>query len=154
MPGVPRITYMPYPFQILQLGRYVVINYEYLNLTRYIYMDKTPRPDPEVIDFYMGASDGHWDGDTLVVETTNNNDRTWFDRAGNFHSDKLRVVERFTRATPDHLQYEVAIEDPKVFTRPWTISMPLYHRLDKDAELLEYECYAYLEDDGALEDRK
>jgi hypothetical protein len=149
MPGVPRITYMPYPFQILQLGRYVVINYEYLNLTRYIYMDKTPRPGADVIDFYMGASDGHWDGNTLVVDTTNNNDRTWFDRAGNFHSDKLHVVERFTRTSRDHLQYEATIEDPKVFTRPWKISMPLYRRLEKDAELLEYECYAYLEEDGA-----
>jgi len=149
MPGVPRITYMPYPFQILQLGRYVAINYEYLNLTRYIYMDKTPRPGPDVIDFYMGASDGHWDGSTLVIDTTNFNDRTWLDRAGNFHSDKLHVVERFTRTGRDHLQYEVTIEDPKVFTRPWKISMPLYRRLEKDAELLEYECYAYLEEDGA-----
>jgi hypothetical protein len=147
MPGVPRITYVAYPFQILQLGRYVVFNYEYLNLTRYVYMDKTPRPGADVIDFYMGASDGHWDGNTLVVDTTNNNDRTWFDRAGNFHSDALHVVERFTRTSRDHLQYEVTIEDPKVFTRPWKISMPLYRRVERDAELLEYECYAYLEED-------
>ena len=149
MPGVPRITYMPYPFQILQVGRYVVINYEYLNLTRYIYLDKTPRPEGDVIDFFMGASDGSWDGNTLVVDTTNNNDRTWFDRAGNFHSDKLHVVERFIPVDRDHLTYEVSIEDPKVFTRPWKMSMPLYRRIEKDAELLEYECYAYLEDDQA-----
>jgi hypothetical protein len=149
MPGVPRITYMPYPFQILQLGRYVVINYEYLNLTRYIYMDKTPRPGPDVIDFYMGASDGHWEGNTLVVDSTNFNDRSWFDRAGNFHSDTLHVVERFTRTSSDHLNYEVTIEDSKVFTRPWKISMPLYRRVEKGAELLEFECYAYLEEDGA-----
>src|SRR5947207_6974589 len=148
MPGVPRISYMPYPFQILQLGRYVVINYEYLNLTRYIYMDGTNRPGPDVIDFFMGASDGRWEGNTLMVDTTNNNDRTWFDRAGNFHSDALHAVERFTRVDPDHMAYEVTIEDPEVFTRSWKISMPLYRRVEKDAELLEYECYAYLEQDG------
>jgi len=142
-PGVPRITYMPYPFQILQLGRYVVINYEYLNLTRYIYMDKTPRPEPDVIDFFMGASDGRWDGNTLVVDTTNNNDRTWFDRAGNFHSDALHVIERYSLLDADHINYEVTVEDPKVFTRPWKMSMVLYRHREKNFQLLEYECYGF-----------
>ena len=148
LPGVPRITYMPFPFQILQLDRYVVINYEYLNTTRYIYMDGTPSPDPDVIDFYMGSSNGRWEGDTLVVEVTNNNDRTWFDRAGNHHSDAMRLVERFTPVGPDHLQYEVTVTDSKTFSRPWKMSMPLYRRIDPVPELLEYECYAYAEEDA------
>ncbi len=130
LPGVPRITYMPFPFQILQFERYVVINYEYLNTTRYIYMDGTPSPDPDVIDFYMGSSNGRWEGNTLVVEVTNNNDRTWFDRAGNHHSDAMRLVERYTPIGPDHLQYEVTVTDPKTFSRPWKMSMPLYRRIE------------------------
>ena len=148
LPGVPRITYMPFPFQIVQFDRYIVIQYEYLNTTRYIYMDGTPSPDPDVIDFFMGSSNGRWEGSTLVVEVTNNNDRTWFDRAGNHHSDAMRLVERYTRTGPDHLQYEVTVTDPKTFSRPWKMSMPLYRRVEPTAELLEYECYAYAEEDA------
>ena len=128
LPGVPRITYMPFPFQILQFDRYVVINYEYLNTTRYIYMDGTPSPDPDVIDFFMGSSNGRWEGNSLVVDVTNNNDRTWFDRAGNHHSDAMRLVERYTPIGPDHLQYEVTVTDPKTFSRSWKMSMPLYRQ--------------------------
>jgi hypothetical protein len=148
LPGVPRITYMPFPFQILQFDRYVVINYEYLNTSRFIYMDGTPSPDPEVIDFFMGSSNGRWEGNTLVVEVTNNNDRTWFDKAGNHHSDAMRLTERYTRVGPDHLQYEVTVTDPKSFSRPWKMSMPLYRKVEPNAELLEYECFAYAEDDA------
>ena len=148
LPGVPRITYMPYPFHILQFPRYTVINYEYMNTTRFIYMDDTGRPEADVIDFFMGASNGRWEGNTLVVDTTNNNDRTWFDRAGNFHSDALRLVERFTPIDADHLNYEVTIADPKTFTKPWKMSMPLYRRIENNAQLLEYECFAYAEDDA------
>jgi hypothetical protein len=148
LPGVPRITYMPYPFHILQFPRYTVINYEYMNTTRFIYMDDTVRPEADVIDFFMGASNGRWEGNTLVVDTTNNNDRTWFDRAGNFHSDALHVVERFTPIDADHLNYEVTIEDPKTFTKPWKMRMPLYRRIENNAQLLEYECFAYAEDDA------
>ena len=148
LPGVPRITYMPFPFQIFQFERYIVINYEYLNTTRYIYMDGTPSPDPEVIDFFMGSSNGRWEGNSLVVEVTNNNDRTWFDRAGNHHSDAMRLVERYTPIGPDHLQYEVTVTDPKTFSRPWKMRMPLYRRVEPTAELLEYECYAYAEEDA------
>jgi hypothetical protein len=148
LPGVPRITYMPFPFQILQFDRYVVINYEYLNTTRYIYTDGTPSPDAEVIDFFMGSSNGKWEGSTLVVDVTNNNDRTWFDRAGNHHSDAMRLVERYTPVGPDHMQYEVIVTDPKTFSRPWKMSMPLYRRVDPVPELLEYECYAYAEEDA------
>jgi hypothetical protein len=148
LPGVPRITYMPFPFQILQFPRYVVINYEYLNVTRFIYTDGTPSPDPEVIDFFMGSSNGRWEGNTLVVEVTNNNDRTWLDKAGNHHSDAMRLVERYTPIGPDHIQYEVTVTDPKTFSRPWKMSMPLYRRAEPNAELLEYECYAYAEEDA------
>ena len=94
----------------------------------------------------MGWSVGHWEGDTLVVDVTSFNDQTWFDRAGNFHSDALHVVERYTRISTDVLNYEVTIEDPKVFSRPWTMSMPLYRRLEKDAQLLEYNCVEFAEE--------
>ena len=144
MPGVPRITYMPYPFQILQFPDRVLILYEYVHATRTIYMDGSPHPDGH-IDFWMGDSRGRWDGDTLVVDVIHFNDETWFDRAGNFHSAALHVVERYTPAGPDHLTYAVTIEDPRVFTRPWTMRMPLYRRQEPNQQLLEYECYAYAE---------
>ncbi|HKU71681.1 MAG TPA: hypothetical protein VJQ51_12670 [Burkholderiales bacterium] len=143
LPGVPRATYMPYPFQIVQQAERVAILHEYSRVIRYIYMNGNPHP-PGHIDWYMGDSRGRWDGNTLVVDVTDFNDETWFDAAGNFHSDALHVVERFTRTGPDHMLYEVTIEDPKVFTRPWKMSMPLYRRQEKDIELLEYECGAYL----------
>jgi hypothetical protein len=148
LPGVPRITYMPFPFQIVQFPRYVMINYEYLNTTRLIYLDDTERPEADVIDFFMGASNGHWEGSTLVVDTTNNNDLTWFDRAGNFHSDALHVIERYTPVAADLINYGVTIEDQKVFTRPWTLSMPLYRRQEPNVQVLEYECFAYAEEDA------
>jgi hypothetical protein len=141
-PGVPRITYLPFPFQIFEFPDLVVIVYEYLHYTRFIYTDgKSTHPDPDVIDFWMGHSLGRWEGETLVVDTTNFNGQTWFDRAGNFHSDALRVVERFTRRSLDVMTYEATIEDPKVFTRPWKLAMPLYRRQERDLQLLEYECY-------------
>ena len=141
LPGVPRITYMPYPFQIVQGKDQVNILYEYVHTLRYIYMTK-PHPKGH-IDWWMGDSRGHWEGNTLVVDAVDFNEDTWFDRAGNFHSDELHIVERYTPTGPDHMNYEVTIEDPKVFTRPWKMSMPLYRRQEKNMELLEYECYAY-----------
>ena len=144
MPGVPRITYMPYPFQILQFPDRVLILYEYVHVTRTIYMDGSPHPEGH-IDFWMGDSRGRWEGDTLVVDLIHFDDQTWFDRAGNFHSAALHVVERYTRSGPDHMTYDVTIEDPEVFTRPWTMSMPLYRRQEAGIQLLEYECYAYAE---------
>jgi hypothetical protein len=141
LPGVPRITYMPYPFQIIQGKDQVNILYEYIHTLRYIYMNK-PHPSGH-IDWWMGDSRGHWEGNTLVVDVVDFNEDTWFDRAGNFHSDALHVVERYTPTGPDHMNYEVTVEDPKVFTRPWKMSMPLYRRQEKNMELLEYECYSY-----------
>ncbi|HET6178114.1 MAG TPA: hypothetical protein VFE61_14350 [Candidatus Sulfotelmatobacter sp.] len=143
LPGVPRATYMPYPFQIVQTPKYILIAYEYAGATRTIYMDEAP-PSPD--DSWMGRSVGHFDGDALVVDVTSMNDQTWFDRSGNFHSDALHVVERYTPLTPDALSYEANIEDPKVFSRPWKISMPLYRRLEKNAQLLEFKCVEFVEE--------
>jgi hypothetical protein len=144
MPGVPRATYMPYPFQILQGSDRILIAYEFAGTTRTIFMTEVEdNPAPT----WMGLSRGRWDGDTLVVDVSDFNDQTWFDRAGNFHSDALRVTERYTPISPYHLMYEATIDDPKVFTRPWTIRMPLYRHRDRD-RLLEYECYLYAEDAG------
>jgi hypothetical protein len=143
LPGVPRITYMPYPFQIVQQAGKVNFIYEYIHSMRQVYMNGNPHPDGP-IDWWMGDSRGRWDGNTLVVDVVHFNGETWFDRAGNFHSDALHVVERYTPTDADHLLYEATIDDPKVFTRPWKISMPLYRRVEPQAEILEYECYAYL----------
>ena len=142
MPGVPRITYMPFPLQILQTPRAVAILYEYIHINRVIYTDRSPHPYPPVVDFWMGDSRGRYEGDSLVVDVTNLNDQTWLDATGNFHSDALHLVERYTRIGPDHLAYEVTVEDPKVFTKPWKMSTTLYRRKEKNAQILEYECYA------------
>ena len=143
LPGVPRVTYMHYPLQIFQTPKYVAITYEYVHASRTIYMDGSKHLDD--IDFWMGDSRGHWEGDTLVVDIADNNPDTWLDSSGNFHSDALHIVERYTRIAPDILQYEATIEDPKVFTRPWKISVPLYRHTEKNAQLYEYECHVYKE---------
>jgi len=143
MPGVPRATYLPYPFQILQSTNKIVIAYEFAGATRTVHMDTVgDSPSPT----WMGWSRGRWDGDTLVVEVTDFNEDTWFDRAGNFHSDELKVTERYTRESPDRLTYQATIEDPKVFTRPWTIRMPLYRRAEENKRLLEYKCVEFVEE--------
>jgi hypothetical protein len=144
LPGVPRATYMPYPFQILQSTSKILIAYEFAGATRTIHMDGGGGESPA--DTWMGWSRGHWEGDTLVVDVTSFNDQTWFDRAGNFHSEALHVVERYTPVSPHHLIYEATIEDPKVFTRPWKMSMPLYRRFEKDAPILEYKCVEFVEE--------
>ena len=141
LPGVPRITYMPFPFQIVQTPREVGLLYEYAHVTRHVYMD-TPHLAGG-ITWWMGDSRGRWEGDTLVVDVKSFNDKTWFDRSGNFHSDALHVVERYTLIDKDHIVYEATIEDPNVFARPWKMSMPLYRRIDRNMQLLDYECYAF-----------
>lgn len=145
LPGVPRATYMPYPFEIVQTPKLIAITYEFAHALRQIPMDGTKHSD--LTDTWMGDSRGHWEGGTLVVDVTNFNDQTWFDQAGNFHSDALHVTERYTPIDRDHIAYEAAIEDPKVFTRPWKISMPLYRRVEKNGKLLEYECVYYLQEE-------
>jgi hypothetical protein len=146
LPGVPRATYMPYPFEIAQTPKQVAFIYEFAHALRNVPLDASPHPDG-LPDTWMGDSRGHWEGDTLVIDVTNFNDQTWFDHAGNFHSDALHVVERYTLSGADHIQYEATIEDPKVFSRPWKISMPLYRRVEKNARVLEYECVFYQQEE-------
>ncbi len=143
MPGVPRAAYMPQPFQIFQTAKDFLIAYQYAGAVRTIYMNN---PGSAPADTWMGWSVGRWEGDTLVVDVTSLGEDTWFDRAGNFHSDALHVVERYTPLSPDHLQYEATIEDSKVFTRPWKISMPLYRRVEKNARLMEFKCVEFVEE--------
>jgi hypothetical protein len=143
LPGVPRATYLPYPFRIFQNATTLFIAYEYAGAIRDIYL-KDPGPPP--VDSWMGQSVGRWEGETLVVDVTGMNDQTWFDRAGNYHSEALHVTERYTRTSPDMISYEATIEDPKVFTRPWKISMPLYRRQEKNAQLLDFKCPEFVEE--------
>jgi len=143
LPGVPRATYMPYPFQIIQSPKHVMILHEFASAVRTIYMDDHKEAPA---DSWMGWSNGRWEGETLIVDTRGFLDSTWFDRAGNFHSDALHVIERFTARSPDTLMYEVTIEDPNVFTRPWKMSMPLYRRVERNAQLMEFRCVEFVED--------
>ena len=143
LPGIPRAMYMPYPFQIVQGTNKIQMAFAFTSTARTIHLDQVEAP-PD--DTYMGHSVGRWEGDTLVVDVTGFNGKNWFDRAGNFHSDALHLVERFTPITRDAIHYEVTIEDPKVFTRPWNISMPLYRRLEPNAQLLEYRCMEFVEE--------
>jgi hypothetical protein len=142
LPGVPRVMYMPYPFQIFQKPGQMTMLFEYVHATRYIYTDGTQHPDGH-IDWWMGDSRGRWEGDTLVVDVVDFNEDTWFDRAGNFHSDELHLVERFTALDRDHITYEVTVEDSKVFTRPWRMSMILYRHREPNLQLLEYDCFGF-----------
>ena len=144
MPGVPRATYMPFPFRIVQTPEYILIAYEFASASRVIHMNNPDFESP--VDTWMGHSRGHWEGETLVVDVTSLIEQTWFDRAGNFHSGALHVVERYTAISPDALMYEATIEDPNVFTRPWKISMPLYRRLDHNVQLLEFKCVEFVEE--------
>jgi hypothetical protein len=143
LPGIPRAMYMPYPFQIVQSTNKIQMAFTFANATRTIHLDKVEGP-PD--DTYMGHSVGHWEGDTLVVDVTGFNGKNWFDRAGNFHSPSLHLTERFTAMTPDAIRYEVTVEDPDTFTRPWRISMPLYRRMESNAQLLEYPCIEFAEE--------
>ena len=138
MPGVPRITYMPFPFEIIERPGYVVFLYEYQHDHRIV--QTTPRAHLEDIGFYLGDSVGRWDGSTLVIDVTNLNDKTWLDSARHTHSDALHVVERFTRTGADTILYEATIEDPGTYSRPWKISMPLHRMTEPGFELREQEC--------------
>ena len=143
LPGVPRANYMPYPFQIIQSQKNILMAYEYANAVRNVDMVKASKAP---VDSWMGWSNGHWEGETLVVDVTGLNNKTWFDRSGNFHSDALHVVERYTMRSPDVMNYEATIEDPKTFSRPWKISMPLYRHVEKNAQILEFKCVEFAEE--------
>jgi hypothetical protein len=140
MPGVPRATYMGTPFQIVQTPQLVLIAYGFASATRQIHVGRKPEAPAES---WMGWSIGHWEGDTLVVDVTDQNDKTWFDRAGNFHSDAMHVVERYTPTSPVTLLYEATIDDPNVYTRPWKMSMPLYRRVEKNAQVIDFKCVEF-----------
>lgn len=143
MPGVPRATYMPYPFQILQGAQDFLIVYQFAKSSRIVHMNKKSE---STVDSWMGWSNGRWEGDTLVIDVTGLNGEAWLDRAGNFVSSSAHLVERYTPISANHLNYEVTIEDPAVFSRAWKMSMPLYRRMEKDAILLEYNCVEFAEE--------
>ena len=142
LPGVPRMMYMPFPFQIIQTPGELTMLFEFVHAVRFVFTNGEPHPRGP-IEWWLGDSRGHWEGDTLVVDVVHFNDQTWFDRAGNFHSEALHLVERYTLITPDHIQYDVMVEDPKVFTRPWNMSMTLYRHKNRNAQLFDYECYGF-----------
>ena len=143
MPGIPRATYMPYPFQIVQGQRDILFVYEYASSNRIVHMSNhTEAP----VDSWMGWSNGKWEGNALVITVNGFNDQTWFDRAGNHHSDALVVTERYTLNGENHINYEARMEDKNTFTRPWTIRMPLYRRLEPNVQLLEFKCVEFSEE--------
>ncbi len=143
LPGVPRANYMPFPFQIFQSESAFFIAYEYAAAVRNVYLED---PGPPQVDSWMGQSVGRWQGDTLVVEVTGFNGRTWFDRAGNHHSPALKVTERWSLMGPDHILYEATMEDPNTFSQPWTIRMPLYRHVNPDARLGQFKCVEFVEE--------
>ncbi len=143
LPGVPRATYMPFPFQIFHNDEALFFSYEYAGAVRNIFLED---PGPAPVDSWMGQSWARWEGDTLVVETTGLNDRTWLDRAGNFHSEVLKVTERFTRTSSHTIAYEATLEDEKVYTEPWKISMPLYKRVGADDRIMQFNCVEFVEE--------
>lgn len=143
LPGIPRATYMPFPFQIIQGQEAILFVYEYASANRRVHMrDHQEAP----VDSWMGWSNGRWEGDTLVIDVTGQHDQTWFDRAGNHHTEALKVTERYTLMDENHLQYDATMEDPSTFTRPWTIRMPLYRRVEPNARLLEFKCVEFTEE--------
>jgi hypothetical protein len=143
LPGVPRATYMPQPFQILQTDTDILIAYQYASGLRTIFMkDHGEAP----VDSWMGWSNGRWEGDVLVVDVTGQIGQSWLDRAGNFATASLHVVERYIPQGPDHIWYEATLEDPAVFSRPWTISLPLYRHVEPNAQLLEFKCEEFAEE--------
>ena len=144
LPGIPRAMYMPYPFSITQGAHQIQMGFTFSNAARVIHMDPMTTGPPDFT--YMGFSIGRWEGDSLIVDTNMFNGRNWFDRAGNFHSEELKLTEKLTFQTPNVIHYEVTIEDPEVFTRPWTISMPLYRRMEPNAQLLDYRCIEFAEE--------
>jgi len=143
MPGIPRATYMPYPFQIVQSAENILFTYEFASASRIVRMNsKAASPAPA----WMGWSIGRWEGDTLVIDVVDHMEETWFDRAGNYHSDALKVTERYTAIDANTLQYEATMEDPKVFSKPWKISLPLYRRREPNMQLMEYKCVEFAEE--------
>jgi hypothetical protein len=143
LPGIPRATYMPHPFRIVHNDDALLFSYAFAGAVRNVMLSD---PGPAPIDSWMGQSWARWDGDTLVIETTGMNDRSWLDRAGNYHTDKLKVTERFTRTSDHTIDYSATLEDAAIYTRPWTITMPLYRRVEADENMLQFNCVEYVEE--------
>jgi hypothetical protein len=143
LPGIPRATYLPYPFQIIQGNGDILMVYSYATSNRTIHMKGHEEPP---VDSWMGRSEGRWAGDSLVVTTTGFNGRAHLDRAGNFSSSSLKVTERFTMENANVIRYEATLEDPQTYSAPWTIRMPLYKHVEPNAELLEYKCVPFVEE--------
>lgn len=141
LPGVPRVMYMPFPFQVFQTPNYIAMTFEYVHAVRHVYINSEHPRGP--IEWWMGDSRARWEGDTLVVDVVHFNAETWFDAAGNHHSDALHLVERYAYIDRDHINYEVTVEDPKVFSRPWKMRMPLYRRIEANQQILDYECATF-----------
>jgi hypothetical protein len=143
LPGVPRATYMPYPFQIIQTNADILVAYAYDSATRVVSMGK---PHAAELDTWMGTNNGRWEGDTLVIDVTGFNGRAWLDRAGNFASDSLHVVERYTMLDANTIDYEATLEDPDTYTKPWKINFPLYRHREKNPRLLLFQCVDLVEE--------
>jgi hypothetical protein len=143
LPGVPRANYMHLPFQIFQSEKSMIIAYEYAGAVRNVLFTD---PGPAPVDSWMGQSVAKWEGDTLVVTVSGMNDRTWFDRAGNHHSDQMTVVERWTPTGPGVMRYDATITDANTFTRPWKLSVNLYKRVGDDARLNQFKCVEFVEE--------
>ncbi len=143
MPGVPRATYMPHPFQIFQSESAFFIAYSFAGSVRNVFLED---PGPPPLDSWMGQSYGYWEGDTFVVEVTGLDDRTWLDRAGNYHSYQLKVTERYDMIDDNVIMYSATMEDPEVYQEPWTIRMPLYRRLEEGYELPQFKCVEFVEE--------
>lgn len=142
MPGVPRANYMPYPFQIFHSEQHMLFAYQFAGAARIIHLSDH---QPSALDSWMGWSNASWDGDTLVVDVTGFNGQAWLDRSGNHAGNALRVVERYTFAGPDAIDYEATLEDPGTFSRPWTMRFRLYRHPDPDAHLMEFKCVEFTE---------
>ncbi len=143
LPGVPRANYLPYPFQIVQGDGDILMAYEFAGAVRTILFND---PGPPPIDSWMGQSVGHWEGDTLVVEVTAQNEQTWLDRSGNHHSNELRVTERYRLINGNTMEYEATLDDPRVYERPWKMKMNFYRRQGADAKLMQFKCVEFVEE--------
>lgn len=143
MPGVPRATYLPHPFQIFQSDSAFFIAYSFAGAVRNVFLEDPGEPP---LDSWMGQSYGYWEGDTFVVEVSGLLDSTWYDRAGNYRSWESKVVERYTMTDENVIQYEATITDPQLYTEPWTISMPIYRRLEEGFELPQFKCVEFVEE--------
>jgi hypothetical protein len=142
MPSIPRAAYIPQPFQIVQSANVVLMAYQFASTNRVVNMGK---PKEASVDTWMGTANGRWEGETLVIDNTGFNDQSWLDRSGNYHSDSLKVTERYTRTDRDHIRYEAILEDAQVFTRPWKIALTLYRDVEPNATLGEFKCVEFSE---------